>query len=110
MLPSEYLSENEIAAAELADQGDTFNPQQQFSVSWPAEPVVAKAYVDQLSRSNIITAEKAAVFIEDLDRAEKLLNENLRDEKLSNLLKIYANETEYAELSEVFSAIAVRLQ
>jgi hypothetical protein len=38
------------------------------------------------------------------------LNENLRDEKLSNLLKIYANETEYAELSEVFSAIAVRLQ
>ncbi len=110
LLPSKYLSANEIAAAELADQGDTFNPQQQFSVSWPAEPVVAKAYVDQLSRSNTITDEKAAIFIKDLDRAEKLLNENRRDEKLSNLLKIYANETEYAELSEVFSAIAVRLQ
>jgi len=79
-------------------------------VSWPAEPVVAKAYVDQLSRSNTITNEKAGIFTKDLDRAEKLLNENLRDEKLSNLLKIYANETEYAELSEVFSAIAVRLQ
>ena len=110
MLPSKYLSANEIAAAELADQGDTFNPQQQFSVSWPAEPVVAKAYVDQLSRSNTITNEKAGTFTKDLDRAEKLLNENLRDKKLSNLLKIYANETEYTELSEVFLALAVRLK
>lgn len=110
LLPSEYLSANEIAAAELAEQGDTFNPQQQFSVSWPAEPVVAKAYVDQLSRSNIITAEKAAVFIEDLDRAEKQLDENKLDEKLSNSLKIHANATKYADLSDVFLALAERLQ
>jgi hypothetical protein len=110
LLPSEYLSANEIAAAELAEQGDTFNPQQQFSVSWPAEPVVAKAYVDQLSRSNIITAEKAAVFIEDLVRAEKLLDENKLDEKLSNSLKIHANATKYADLSDVFLALAERLQ
>jgi hypothetical protein len=47
---SSFLSANEIAAAELADQGGVFNPQQQFPVSWPAEPVVARAYVDQLRR------------------------------------------------------------
>ena len=34
LVPSEFLSENEIAAAELADQGELFNPQQQFAVTW----------------------------------------------------------------------------
>jgi uncharacterized protein (DUF305 family) len=54
--PSEFLSENEIAAAALADQGRLFNPQQQFPVTWPAEPVVARAYVDQLRRGSVVPA------------------------------------------------------
>ncbi len=33
--PSEFLSASEIAAAERADQGGSFNPQQQFPVTWP---------------------------------------------------------------------------
>ena len=41
LLPSEHISENEIAAAKLASQGNIFNPQQQLKVSWPANPVVA---------------------------------------------------------------------
>ncbi|MBN1239688.1 MAG: DUF305 domain-containing protein, partial [Gammaproteobacteria bacterium] len=51
LAPSDFLSENEIAAAAVADQGRILNPQQQFRVTWPAEPVVARAYVDQLQRS-----------------------------------------------------------
>ncbi len=39
--PSEFLSQAEIDAAIAADQGETFNPQTQFPVTWPAE-VVAK--------------------------------------------------------------------
>jgi len=31
--PSEFLTENEIAAAALANQGDVFNPQQQSELS-----------------------------------------------------------------------------
>ncbi len=34
--PSEFLTAEEIAAAEAADQGNTFNPQTQFPVTWPA--------------------------------------------------------------------------
>ncbi len=34
--PSEFLSAEEIAAAEAADQGGVFNPQTQFPVTWPA--------------------------------------------------------------------------
>ncbi|MBW3654180.1 MAG: hypothetical protein KY433_11505, partial [Actinobacteria bacterium] len=53
--PSEHLTANEIAAAALADQGRAFNPQQQFGVTWPTHPVVAKAYVDQLEREGALS-------------------------------------------------------
>ena len=33
--PSEYLTAAEIAAAEAADMGDTFNPQTQQPITWP---------------------------------------------------------------------------
>lgn len=64
--PSEYLTADEIAAAEAADYGDIFNPQQQFPVSWPATPVVAKAYLDQLERdaampASLVTNIRAAL-------------------------------------------------
>ena len=109
LVPSEYLSANEIAAAELAYQGDTFNPQQQFPVTWPAAPVIAKAYLDQLSRSNTISAEKVDIFMVNLDRAEKLLSEDQLDEELSNLFNLFASEVEHKELSKIFSTLAERL-
>ena len=46
LIPSEYLSANEIAAAEIANQGAAFNPQQQLPVTWPAVPAVSLAYLD----------------------------------------------------------------
>ena len=63
--PSDHLSAAEIAAAKLANQGGVFNPQQQFPVTWPNNPVVAQAYVDQLARQNVL----AAAFIADLTTA-----------------------------------------
>ncbi len=35
--PSEFLTAAEIAAAEAADQGGSFNPQQQYPVTWPED-------------------------------------------------------------------------
>ncbi|MEM1390656.1 MAG: DUF305 domain-containing protein, partial [Pseudomonadota bacterium] len=53
--PSEFMTGNEIAAAELADQEALFNPQQQFTVTWPVnEPDVALAYLDQLERASAL--------------------------------------------------------
>ena len=46
--PSGALSSNEIAAALLADQGARFNPQQQFPVTWPAQP--ARVFVAENRR------------------------------------------------------------
>ena len=71
LVASDYLTENEIAAAKLADQGAVFNPQQQFPVSWPAEPVVARAYIDQLKRDDVLSADMLAKLDSALEKAEK---------------------------------------
>ena len=41
LLPSDYLSQNEIDAAMLV-RHEEFNPQQQPKVTWPATAVVAR--------------------------------------------------------------------
>jgi hypothetical protein len=58
LVPSDHLSANEIAAAELI-QFDEFNTQTQRQFNWPNEPVVALAYLDQLIRGGAITASMA---------------------------------------------------
>ena len=48
-----------------------FNPQQQTKVTWPATPVVARAYLDQLTRSKALPAERVAAVKAALTRADK---------------------------------------
>jgi len=71
LIPSEYLSENEIAAAELAypliGSRRLFNPQQQVPMTWPARPVVARAYIDQLLKDKVLEEDTAQSIIERLD-------------------------------------------
>jgi uncharacterized protein (DUF305 family) len=87
LVPGEHLSANEIAAAAVADQGDVFNPQQQFRVTWPAEPVVARAYLDQLARENAIDGEFMAALSQSLDRAEERLAADARDRGIAKQLE-----------------------
>ena len=91
LLPSEHLSANEIAAAEIANQGDVFNPQQQFRVSWPAEPVVARAYLDQLKRDNALEANYINDLSTALDRADEQLGAGTRDRGLARTLEQLAS-------------------
>ncbi len=69
--PSEHLSQNEIDAAKLVRM-DTFNPQLQQKVTWPASFVVARAYADQLKRGNGLSASRLAAVSDELSRAEGL--------------------------------------
>ncbi len=55
LVPSNFLSENEIAAANLTATQGLHNPQQQNRIDWPADPVVARAYMDQLRRDNALS-------------------------------------------------------
>jgi hypothetical protein len=53
LTPSEHLSANEIAAAQLV-RVDEFNPQHQERITWPATAAVALAYLDQLERTGAL--------------------------------------------------------
>ncbi len=90
LVPSEHLSENEVAAAAIADQGELFNPQQQFRVTWPAEPVVARAYIDQLERSEALSEAFVADLNAALDCAAAKLEDSACDEDLAARLKSQA--------------------
>ena len=121
LVPSEHLSENEIAAAEMADQGGLFNPQQQFRVTWPAAPVVARAYLDQLERREELSESLATRLAEALDRSAARLREGTQDEELAAKLESLAaalgenrgnvvTNKRRAALAETLSGIAARLR
>ena len=92
LLPSEFLSANEIAAAAFAYPAmgprKLFNPQQQIPMAWPDMPIVASAYVDQFERAKAISSVTA-------DNVRELLSQ------LAGLIK--ANKS--SEVGEVISSI-----
>jgi uncharacterized protein (DUF305 family) len=115
--PSEYLTANEIAAANVANYDGVFNPQQQFPVSWPAEPVVALAYVDQLARDEALPDS----LVTDVRTALAEVDSQSRDRKLAKKLKSLAADVKddtgdaatkkrRAALAETLNGIAAGLR
>ncbi|MEO0548918.1 MAG: DUF305 domain-containing protein [Pseudomonadota bacterium] len=109
--PSAYMSENEIAAAALADQGELFNPQQQFAVTWPnAEPTVALAYVDQLERDAALSEIEVTALTEALASAAAAIESEDRNRRLERTLNNLARDLDIDETSAVIAARMVALQ
>ena len=71
LTPSEHLSKNEIEAAAQVRLPE-FNAQQQQRLAWPATSVVALAYVDQLTRSKAIEAQRVSAVKSALERADRV--------------------------------------
>ena len=78
LLPSEYLSQTEIDAASLVSP-DVVNVQQQRRIDWPASPIVARAYLDQLGRSDAIPSERAEALTVALELADQILASGTSD-------------------------------
>jgi uncharacterized protein (DUF305 family) len=121
LVPSEFLSEAEIAAAVMADQGGVFNPQQQFPVTWPAEPVVARAYADQLERSGDLSGSQVKELNEVLNQAEEQLGSGASNGKLATEMQSLASNLKavgdnpmtlkrQTALSKILGDMAARLQ
>jgi hypothetical protein len=70
LLPSEYLSQNEIDAASLI-QMEELNVQKQPKAIWPASFIVSRAYLDQLNRTKALPADRAAALKSAIDKADK---------------------------------------
>ncbi|MGZ3490913.1 MAG: LVIVD repeat-containing protein, partial [Gemmatimonadaceae bacterium] len=69
LLPSPYLSQNEINAAKTV-HFDYFNTQGQPHIVWPPSYALARAYADQLERSKGISAERLSQVRQALAAAE----------------------------------------
>ena len=76
--PSGFISQNEIDAAKLV-HFDFLNVQDQPKLVWPASFMVARAYLDQLARSNSLAPDRVLAARTALARAEKLAGQPRRD-------------------------------
>lgn len=113
LTPSEYLSANEIAAAALADQGEVFNPQQQFQVSWPDHPVIGLAYIDQLTRAGALSDDQAETLSEALSEAVDPVEAGASNAALAEQLRQLADglESDHGEaLRELMSNVSESLR
>ncbi len=69
LTPTKFLTQNEIDAAK-AVRVPELNVQNQQKFEWPAQLVVAKAYLDQLSRSQALPADRIAALQKAIQNAE----------------------------------------
>jgi hypothetical protein len=69
LTPTKFLTQNEIDAAEAVRVAE-LNVQNQERIEWPRTLVVAKAYVDQLERSQGLPADRIAALRQAIQAAE----------------------------------------
>jgi len=69
LLPSAYISKNELDAAKTVHL-DYLNAQGQPHFVWPATFALSRAYLDQLARSNGLSADRRAAILKTLNSAE----------------------------------------
>lgn len=69
LTPTEHLTQNEIDAAKTV-QVSELNVQNQQKIEWPRKLVVAKAYVDQLERSQALPADRITALRDAIQKAE----------------------------------------
>jgi hypothetical protein len=69
LTPTQFLTQNEIDAAKAVRVSE-LNVQNQQKIEWPAKLVVAKAYVDQLSRSQALPPDRIAALQKAIQNAE----------------------------------------
>ncbi|MGH7836305.1 MAG: LVIVD repeat-containing protein, partial [Candidatus Binataceae bacterium] len=70
LTPTKFLTQNEIDAAKTVRVAE-LNVQNQQKLEWPAKLVVAKAYVDQLERSQALPANRIAALRKAIQSAER---------------------------------------
>ncbi|MEA2760973.1 MAG: hypothetical protein QOD47_257, partial [Gemmatimonadaceae bacterium] len=69
LAPSAFISQNEIDAAKTV-HFDYYNTQDQQKFVWPASFALARAYLDQLERSNGLAPARISTVRQELSAAE----------------------------------------
>jgi hypothetical protein len=105
LTPTKFLTQNEIDAAKSVQVGE-LNVQNQQRIEWPAQLVVAKAYLDQLSRSQALPADQIAALRKDIQSAE---SSKMSKSKLAKLKRM-APSLEKSAATAKSAADATRLR
>jgi hypothetical protein len=84
LTPTKNLTQNEIDAAKAVRVAE-LNVQNQQKIVWPAQLVVARAYLDQLARSQALPAKQIADLEKAIKGAEK---SHLSEKKLARLKEL----------------------
>ncbi|HLK31783.1 MAG TPA: hypothetical protein VKT29_01755, partial [Terriglobales bacterium] len=84
LTPTKFLTQNEIDAAKAVHLS-LLNVQDQPRIEWPANLAVAKAYLDQLSRSQALPAKQIANLRKAIQSAE---NSHMNKKKLAKLQRM----------------------
>jgi len=105
LTPTKFLTQNEIDAAE-AVRVAALNVQNQERIEWPRTLVVAKAYVDQLERSQALPADRVAALRQALQSAE---SSHMKRSELAKL-KSLAPSLEKSAVTTKSAADSTRLQ
>jgi hypothetical protein len=104
LTPTKFLTQNEIDAAKAVRVSE-LNVQNQQKLEWPSQLIVAKAYLDQLSRSQALPQKQIEALQKAVRKAEK---SHLKESEVSKL-KAMAPELEQNATSAKTPADASRL-
>jgi hypothetical protein len=112
LTPSEFLTQNEIDAAKTVRMAE-LNVQNQQRIEWPARLVVARAYLDQLERSQALPADKIVAVrnaIQSAESSDMNRSELAKLQSFAQSLKENALTTKSAVDSKRLQALAEILQ
>jgi hypothetical protein len=104
LTPTKLLTQNEIDAAKAVRVAE-LNVQNQEKIVWPRQLVVAKAYIDQLERSQALPADRIAALREAIQSAE---SSHMKESELAKL-KSLAPSLEKSAATSKSAADSTRL-
>ena len=105
LVPNKFITQNEIDASNQV-HFDELNVQNQPKITWPANFVVARAYVDQLARSSALPSQRVTAITAAMEKKEasqlKTLAASL--EKDAGAAKTPADANRMRALAEIMKA------
>ncbi|WP_231249691.1 LVIVD repeat-containing protein [Nocardioides furvisabuli] len=111
LLPSDVMSENEIAAASEVRVAE-FNAQHQTPLTWAPSFNVAGSYYDQAVRSGELAGATLAKVSKHLDKAETLADKGEKasaKDQLANAIRVLGTSGDQGELREALVALRASL-
>jgi hypothetical protein len=107
LTPSAFISQNEIDAAKTVHL-DYLNTQGQPKFVWPASFALVRSYVDQLERTNGLSAKRLSAIRDELREAEKASGSKRRselNEVASRLTGDASTSSDAAKVRTLISAV-----